>query len=76
MLLSITIAPDRHVIRFAPHKRESIQRSLAVGLLVLAAGCFWRGPEILTPVRIESARMPTVGSGVAAGDALYRERGR
>ena len=61
MLLSITIAPDRHVFGFASHKRESVRRSLAVGLLAFAAGCFWRGPEILTPVRIESARMPTSG---------------
>jgi hypothetical protein len=36
-----------------------VQRLLAVALLAYSAGCMWRGPEIMTPVRIESVRMLT-----------------
>jgi hypothetical protein len=61
MLPDITIAADRNVVRSARHKRERVQRLLAVTVLACTVGCFWRGPEILTPVRIESARMPTSG---------------
>ena len=59
MLVSIAIAADTSRSRITVTQIQRMQRLLAIALVTCLAGCIRRGPEIMTPVRIESVRMLT-----------------
>ena len=59
MLVSTATAADRSRSRISGTPIERMRQLLAMTLLTSLAGCTWRGPEIMTPVRIESVRMLT-----------------
>ena len=67
-------APTEHVFRFAPQKREHVQRSLAVAPACLRRGLLLARTRDPDPGSHRVGADAYVGSRVAAGDAHGGER--